>query len=163
MPFRTTTPSAWCATDWNVKLTHGMDLGRHDDESRHFWRALIATLVLAPGTADCRSSGQDYGTPPRSNATCTRTCRRALRRFSSLCRYRRCWASYRSFTAAAVRCSRRGSRWLRRGEDERGRLRAKGEMAISMASNSLVLARAVFSSAVDALVHSLGQEFMYHL
>jgi uncharacterized membrane protein len=52
------------ATDWNVKLTHGMDLGRLDDKPRQFWRALIATLVLAPGTADCRRTGQDFGIEP---------------------------------------------------------------------------------------------------
>jgi len=52
------------ATDWNVKLTHGLDLGRLDDQPRQFWRALIASLVLAPGTADCRRSGQDYGIAP---------------------------------------------------------------------------------------------------
>jgi uncharacterized membrane protein len=52
------------ATDWNVKLTHGTDLGRVDDEPRQFWRALVASLVLAPGTADCRRSGQDYGIGP---------------------------------------------------------------------------------------------------
>jgi len=52
------------ATDWNVKLTHGMDLSRLDDQPRQFWRALIASLVLAPGTADCRGSVQDYGIAP---------------------------------------------------------------------------------------------------
>ena len=52
------------ATDWNVKLTHGMDLGRDDNEPHKFWRALVASLVPAPGTADCRRSGQDYGIEP---------------------------------------------------------------------------------------------------
>jgi uncharacterized membrane protein len=52
------------ATDWNVKLTHGVDLGRIDDKPRQFWRELIATLVLAPGTADCRRTGEDFGIEP---------------------------------------------------------------------------------------------------
>jgi uncharacterized membrane protein len=52
------------ATDWNVTLTYGTNLGRLDYQHLQFWRTLIASLVLAPGTADCRRSGQDYGIAP---------------------------------------------------------------------------------------------------
>jgi uncharacterized membrane protein len=52
------------ATDWNVKLHHDMDLSDPEEPSAHFWRGLVASLVLAPGTGDCRRSGQDYGITP---------------------------------------------------------------------------------------------------
>jgi uncharacterized membrane protein len=52
------------ATNWNVTLTHATHLARRDDTPRQFWRGLVASLVLAPGTADCRASGQDYGIAP---------------------------------------------------------------------------------------------------
>lgn len=51
-------------TDWNVKLHHGMDLAEPEDTAIPFWRGLIASLVLAPGTADCRGTGQEYGLTP---------------------------------------------------------------------------------------------------
>ncbi|MBV9328555.1 MAG: DUF1269 domain-containing protein [Chloroflexi bacterium] len=51
-------------TDWNVKLHHYMDLAQPEDAAVPFWRGLIASLVLAPGTADCRKTGQDYGLLP---------------------------------------------------------------------------------------------------
>jgi uncharacterized membrane protein len=56
------------ATDWNVTLTHATHLARRDDTLHQFWRGLVATLVLAPGTADCRASGQDYGIAPQFEA-----------------------------------------------------------------------------------------------
>jgi uncharacterized membrane protein len=56
------------ATDWNVTLTHATHLARRDDTPRQFWRGLVASLVLAPGTADCRVSGQDYGIAPEFEA-----------------------------------------------------------------------------------------------
>lgn len=52
-------------TDWNVRLHHGMDLAKSEDTAIPFWRGLIASLVLAPGTADCRKSVQDYGLTPQ--------------------------------------------------------------------------------------------------
>jgi uncharacterized membrane protein len=56
------------ATDWNVTLTHATHLARRDDAPRQFWRGLVASLVLAPGTADCRVNGQDYGLAPEFEA-----------------------------------------------------------------------------------------------
>ena len=52
------------ATDWNVTLTHATHLGRRDERPRQFWRGLVASLILAPGTADCRGSPRDYGIGP---------------------------------------------------------------------------------------------------
>jgi len=52
------------ATDWNVTLHHGTDLSEPNDPSAHFWRGLVASLVLAPGTGDCRRRGEDYGIAP---------------------------------------------------------------------------------------------------
>jgi uncharacterized membrane protein len=53
------------ATDWRVRLIHGSDLGRRDDRPRQFWQALVASLVLAPGTEDRGGGVQDYGITPR--------------------------------------------------------------------------------------------------
>ena len=51
-------------TDWNVRLHHGMNLAQPEDACLRFWRGLVASLVLAPGTADCRRTGRDYGILP---------------------------------------------------------------------------------------------------
>ena len=51
-------------TDWNVKLHHNTDLSEPDDPLARFWRGLVASLVLTPGTGDCRRRGEDYGIVP---------------------------------------------------------------------------------------------------
>jgi uncharacterized membrane protein len=56
------------ATDWNVTLAQVTHLARRDDTPRQFWRALVASMILAPGTADCRGSGRDYAVAPEFEA-----------------------------------------------------------------------------------------------
>jgi uncharacterized membrane protein len=48
------------ATNWSVTLHHRADL-READASARFWRALIASLVLAPCESTPRASPEEYG------------------------------------------------------------------------------------------------------
>jgi uncharacterized membrane protein len=51
-------------TDWNVTLQHGVSLAAWNEDSTHFWRALISSLILAPGSSGQRPCPSKYGLEP---------------------------------------------------------------------------------------------------
>ena len=48
-------------TDWTVTLNHEEELATPNEASMDYWRSLISTLILTPGTASLRSKVAEFG------------------------------------------------------------------------------------------------------
>ncbi len=48
-------------TDWTVTLNREEELAAPNDDSADYWRSLISSLILTPGTASLRSKVADFG------------------------------------------------------------------------------------------------------
>jgi len=51
-------------TDWSVTLQHAVELAEDGDCACHFWRPLIACLILTPGVSSQRARCEDFGLDP---------------------------------------------------------------------------------------------------